>query len=58
MNIEEMIETLADGVCKIADVLAFRFNNFSYDEHCMLNSVYWDVNYIKEELAKLKEGAE
>lgn len=56
MSIEDMIETLADGVCKIADVLCYRFDNLSYDEHCILNNVYCDVHYIKDELLKLKGG--
>ena len=58
---EKLIEhliTLADSVCKIADVLYCRFDQFNYDELCMLNNVYYDVNDIKEELAKLKEGVE
>lgn len=58
MSIEDMIETLADGVGKIADILAFRFDNFNYDEINMLSDIFYDVNYIKEELAKLKGGAE
>ena len=58
MGFEDMIETLADSVGKIADVLYYRFDNFSYDERCMLNNVFYDMNDIKEELAKLKEGAE
>ena len=57
MSIEDMIEILADGVCKIADVLYYK-DNFSYDERCMLNNVFYDVDYIKEELAKLKGGIE
>lgn len=54
----EHIETLADSVCKISDVLYYRFDNFNYDERCMLNNIFYDVDYVKEELAKLKGGAE
>ena len=55
MSVEDMIETLADSVCKIADALSSKYTNFNYDEICMLNNVYYDANYIKEELEKSKE---
>jgi hypothetical protein len=58
MSIEDMIETLADSVDIIADILCQKANMFSLNQIYKLEDVSYYANCIKDELVKLKGGAE